>query len=931
MIFLAPLALLGLLTLPLVWWLVRATPPRPRQQAFPPVKLLASLKPRQTEAARSPLWLLLLRLLAVTLLVFGLARPVLPGHNAAQQGSGPVLLVIDNGMFSAADWNERLAAAQNLLDDAERAKRPVLLLTTAPEAETSAAENLAPLPVAQVRQHLNALRPEPWQVDRSASAHTLEHLTAQTFGSVLYLADGIATSGDNAFTHTLQSLGHVREVRFPHQNAVALAPMADKGSNVMARLVAMPTAAPRAFNVVAHTQDGGTLAVVPVTLPAQSAYADISVNLPAAVRNRIDTLTLAGTASAATTVLMDESSRLHPVGLLASGGADTPLVGSLFYLRRALAPSAELHEGTPTALLSRPLSVLIAPDGTLADPETREKVREWVKNGGTLIRFAGPALAGAQHNEAAESAESENTQPPTQDLLPVALLDGARQLGGSMTWGTPQKLAQFDATSPFAGLVPPNDVTVSRQVLARPSATLTEHTWARLADGTPLVTHATLGKGEIVLFHVSSTTDWSNLPLSGLFVSMLQRLTDHANGVSVPADDAILQPALTLDGAGVAGPPPPYARGLKASAFATTDVSPAHPPGLYGPGSGRRALNAADHITALHSESAVGVITDPTGQQPDVPLGRFCLLAALVLLLLDGALALLMRKGFLAPKRTNVAAMVMGGMLLGMVAPAHAADTQPPAPAPQATPSVPGAALETRLAYVLTGHADVDEASRQGLQGLADFTNARTSAVLGHPDGVHPETDDLAYYPLLYWPITPDAHASPAMIAALNRFMAHGGILLIDTQGQDTPDSTSDDASFAGDAPGTRAALRRATTGLTVPPLVTMNDHHLLAHTFYLLHDFPGRYAGQPIWVAREGDAGNDEVSPIIIGSADWAHAWAVDPSGNTPFAVIPGGAEQRLQAYRFGLNIVIYALTGSYKADQVHVPMLLKRLEDRP
>ncbi len=83
--------------------------------------------------------------------------------------------------------------------------------------------------------------------------------------------------------------------------------------------------------------------------------------------------------------------------------------------------------------------------------------------------------------------------------------------------------------------------------------------------------------------------------------------------------------------------------------------------------------------------------------------------------------------------------------------------------------------------------------------------------------------------------------------------------------------------------------------------------------------------------MAREGDAGNDEVSPIIIGSADWAHAWAVDASGNTPFAVIPGGAEQRLLAYRFGLNIVIYALTGSYKADQVHVPMLLKRLEDRP
>jgi hypothetical protein len=325
-------------------------------------------------------------------------------------------------------------------------------------------------------------------------------------------------------------------------------------------------------------------------------------------------------------------------------------------------------------------------------------------------------------------------------------------------------------------------------------------------------------------------------------------------------------------------------------------------------------------------------------------LGRYCLLAATLLLLLEAVMVLLMRAGVSFGKRNPTRSSTLSLALLlaiGVPINARAAEADSPTlPAPQpataslaspqqGTPSVPGAALETRLAYVLTGHEDVDTVSRQGLQGLSDYTNARTSAKLGHPDGVRPGQDDLSYYPLLYWPITPDARTTPAQTAALTTFMAHGGILLIDTQGQDVSSQNDGDTSgsFAGDAPGTRSALRRVTSGLPIPPLATITDHHLLAHTFYMLHDFPGRYAGQPIWVAREGQAENDDVSPVIIGSADWAHAWAVDENGNTPYAVIPDGADQRQLAYRFGVNAVIYALTGNYKADQVHVPMLLQRL----
>ncbi len=316
------------------------------------------------------------------------------------------------------------------------------------------------------------MRPAPWRTDRAAAAHALASLP-HTNGSVLYLADGVASGGDEDFARALRAFGPVQEIRFPDASVLTLAPAAERTGTQMARLLALPLPAPRSLSVRVHAQDGGTLAVLPLTLPAGATQMDVPVTLPTTVRNRIDQISLAGQSSAATTLLFDEGDRLRPVGLMTSGAADTPLIGPLFYLRRALAPTADLHEGTPATLLAQPLSVIIAPDGTLANPAIRQKVKDWVKNGGTLIRFAGPALAGAQHGTepdssstpnapAGEDIDTSDTHPasdpsadPTSDLLPVALLDGSRQLGGTMTWGAPQKLAAFDATSPFHGLDTP--------------------------------------------------------------------------------------------------------------------------------------------------------------------------------------------------------------------------------------------------------------------------------------------------------------------------------------------------------------------------------------------------------------------------------------------------------------------------------------------
>jgi hypothetical protein len=295
-------------------------------------------------------------------------------------------------------------------------------------------------------------------------------------------------------------------------------------------------------------------------------------------------------------------------------------------------------------------------------------------------------------------------------------------------------------------------------------------------------------------------------------------------------------------------------------------------------------------------------IEDYANTAPERALGPPLLAVAVALLAFDLLIALGLR-GLLRPSR------IAAALALGLLA----------APGAHALESNPNPALATRLGYVVTGDNQLDAVSRAGLEGLSEYVNRRTAATLVEPDAVEPGKTDLSFYPLLYWPITAEAQPlASEQAAALNDYMSRGGIILVDTR---------ESGSGAGFAPGTGSALQRVAQGLVIPPLAPLTTEHVLARAFYLLQDFPGRYTGGSVWVQRDQDRANDSVSPVIIGGNDWASAWAVDEAGRNPYAVIPGGARQRTLAYRFGVNLVMYALTGNYKGDQVHVPAILQRL----
>ncbi len=889
MIFVYPWVLLALAGLPILWWLLRVTPPAPRTETFPAIRLLLGLKATEETAARTPWWLLALRLLAAALIIVGLARPVLDAGTALP-GSGPVLLVVDDGWAAVADWPRRLQAATAALDRAERADRPAALLATAPNDSGAAPAPTAVMPAAELRARLGALRPKPWAVDRAAAAAALRGWQ-RTGTAIVYVGDGL-DEGETftGFAAALSGAGAVTELCCDTPPIRALLPPRAEPDRLVARIAQVPQPIATQAAVLAQSGDGRSLARGTATLEPGAELAEAVIALPTELRNRLSRLVLEGPPSAAGVTLLDERWKLRPVGLVAGdvGAAEAPLTGPLYYLRRALAPYTEVREGDLRTLLSRALSVLVLADRPLPPGEERDAITRFVEQGGLLVRFAGPRLA-------------EQPLGQADPLLPVRLLAGDRQLGGAMSWSQPAGLARFAETSPFAGLAVPGEVRVTRQVLAEPSATLGEHTWATLADGTPLVTTAARGAGRVVLFHVTANADWSNLPLSVLFVDMLRRLVELSAGVAGSPPHAVLAPAETLDGFGTLAPPPPAATGLAAEAFGTTRVSPLHPPGLYGPENGRQALNLGSTLPKLRAASVVpgARVEGLSAVAPERAIGPWLLAAALALLAVDLLISLALR-GLL--RRGAVAA----ALALVLLAPAAWAQDQSPA-------------LATRLAAIVTGDEQVDGVAKAGLAGLSDYVNQRTAAMLAAPDAVVPGQDDLSFYPLLYWPVTADASPlSAKATAALNDYMARGGIILIDTR---------DSGSGSGFAPGAGSALRRIAQNLSIPPLAPLTTEHVLARAFYLLQDFPGRFTGEAVWVQRDQDRANDSVSPVIIGGNDWAAAWATDGAGRNPYAVIPGGARQRTIAYRFGINLVMYALTGNYKGDQVHVPAILERL----
>jgi hypothetical protein len=919
--FLIPMALGGLVILPALWWLLKLTPPRPQRIVFPPLTIMADLMPQQQTASHTPWWLLLLRMVAALCAILAVAGPFWQqSETRLQAGANPVVIWLENNTLTAPDWDQRIKAVREVLLQARELQKPVLLLTsdeTVQILEPDTAERLA------------TLKPFAAMGDVSVPIKALS-VIAQRYpdAELMWIAQSVTLknlSNDDVYA-PLTAFKNIRARVASNRQTHALTDVRQSAKGLEVDVIRAQALATSPLTLIARDKQGLVTGQTQAIFEAKSLQTTAIFDLPVDIRNTIRRIEIEGARTAASVYLLDRRNLRQRVGVVQGSPADaaTSLLASGYYLTKALSPFADVNVQSGAAadavntFLNQRLRILILADVGALDPETSLKLDSFMKEGGLLIRFAGSRLALA--NDA---------------LTPVRLRKGGRSFGGALSWDQPKMLAPFAPSSPFASLNISPDVTVTRQLMAEPSLDLSAKTWASLQDGTPIITADVRGKGRLILFHVSADPSWSNLPLSGLFVQMLRQILTLAppppsleetqgEGTQNPAMSA-MAPLDLLEGDGTSMQQVQSVKPLPQTF--TGRASAMHPAGLYGAVESARALNVMEAQDALIDVPVVSLAqrVDALETAQRMDLRPFFLIALIILLLIDTLVVCvfvrrsLMRKGILAGAMMIVCTMPLISLALG-TSPAFAQNSATPSPA-----------LAVHLAYVITGDAATDRTTRAGLIGLGQALQARTSVEPADPVGLDLSKDETAFYSLIYWPIVPNRPLpSEATIRRLDAFMKNGGTVIFDTRDANTV-SWSD-----APTPATQY-LRKMLSTLDIPELEPLPRDHVLTRSFYIIEELVGRYATGRTWTEilplesedskRRPVRSGDGISPIIITSNDLTAAWAVDDAGNSLHAIVGGSERQREMALRGGINLVMYALTGNYKADQVHVAPLLERL----
>ena len=217
--FTVPLVLTALAALPAIWLLLRITPPQPRRVDFPPLKILADLRPEQEMPARTPWWLLLLRLLLAAFLILAAAGPIW-NPLAEDSNRSPLLIVLDNGFAAAHDWRDRMNLAAERIEAAGRDGRTVALVATA-----DAPAAIEPSSPSTALERLRSLKPLPHLQDRQAHLESVRRFLESTpDANIVWISDGVAGVDGQGFIDGLAPMaGGSRMTVLKAERAPALA------------------------------------------------------------------------------------------------------------------------------------------------------------------------------------------------------------------------------------------------------------------------------------------------------------------------------------------------------------------------------------------------------------------------------------------------------------------------------------------------------------------------------------------------------------------------------------------------------------------------------------------------------------------------------------------------------------------------------------
>ncbi len=892
--FANPLALWAIGSLPLIYLVVKTFPPAPKSFNFSSLYLLKSISSDTITRSKCPIWLLIFRILLILVIIIYFSKPFINSSKLDNKIEN-YFVFLDAGWSTASEWENYKDTLLEIMLEAKKLNKKFYLLRSNPDKERDS--TIMFQSTNQLSDYLNEQPPSPWQFNLDKTINKLDKTKFKKNTRYFYILS------DFDYYPNEKRISSIIKEKYPNIeiiNLVSRIKVLDKPSiiadNIEIKVKRLGNFfSEDQFYLKMVSKDGQVIYYKNYNFKKNDHTVIIREKFPLSLINRLEKIEIVDQNHAAGKFYFDDLNKKKIIGIVSEiiDYKENPLLSSVYYIKKALGNENKIIINNLENLISANIDILILPDVGLIEEKLSIILKKWISNGGLLIRFSGPKLA----KEYTNFITTEKTYKKI------------RFLGGQLSWEDEPIIESFPDNSIFRGLEIPDDIVIRKQLMLDFKGNQKYTVLGSLKDGTPLITSKEYDKGKIILFHFTANNDWSNIPITNLFVEMLYRTTLFN---SIRKNDSLEEVKMKyfIDGFGKIQKPDKIIKIKDGIKLQKSHPSPKNIPGIYENDELSIALNLSGNLKydQFVKESYKNTTEEVFFKKSISDLSKIFLYLIIIFSIVDiiATLMIKINSNILKTFKKKIGYLSMFFLLFCFIKNDNLKAND--------------YFNETYLAYVKSANENKNKITKRGLNTLSEVLDRRTSISPRGVIEVDIEKDEIFYFPFLYWPIgktLPDLSART--ITKVKDYLFKGGIIFFDAY-----EIKINNSSDSKNLKKMVSFLRKINSN----ELINIDKKHTLSKSFYLLNSFPGRWNKNLILTDKNDKRINDGVSSIVLGFNDWASAWALDENNYPIYPVVPGGEKQREFAYRVGVNITMYSLTGTYKNDQIHSKSILERLK---
>lgn len=893
-----PYAFLIFLFFPIFWNILRTSPLSPKLIKFPAIKIIAKEQSIDQSPAKLSYPIVLLRLLILTFIIFAISHPIINKQNSTPKND---LIILDNSWISSTTWDEKIENVRKLISSHESINNKYSLITTT-EYDKGKFLKLFNKNSTEIKKFLFSLKPLAWNPNYSLVENQIAELN-KDFDSIYWFTEKTI---NNQKLSLIQNLGkgNLKVITSPESLIPPVLKLIKKEGEKYKFEIIHPLNIFSEGIIDCYDFQKRLLYRIDykskTTKKGEKFITIINARIPINIRNKIDFFQISKQTSPISKVLLNGGNKKRNIGITSYSdqGIQSQFANGNYYVKKALEKKYNVQEGNLEKLLNNEIQIIFIDDLYTVKSNLETKLLKWMSNGGTLIKFGGEKLASDITNQ------SFNT---INDYL--SLTGEIADLNSKLSVKKSIKISNIESSSPFYGLEMSNEIEVKKYLQTKSNLSNDDlEVWMKLENGTTLISSFPYSKGRLIFFHLPCNNSWSNFSLSYSFLDILERIVDQTKGIN-SNKDRFLKPFLTLSGFGELEKPSSQNLSLKNfNENKKVEINYTHPPGLYKDSEGIISLNMSDYLILdfkLHSydEKYIFKIVE---KNKSISLMPIFLMISIFLFMMETFITLFQRQLIIFDKKMFFKSIIFLFMMIQ--------SNNAFALSEKDTEMLRG----NKIGHILSGNKKIDDLSANGLNVISSFVSSKTASIFDKPKSINLDKDDLYFYPLIYWPITRNfEEIKDKQKKKVESFIQDGGLLLIDCNIEKSS------LEFSVCLSNTEKFFRT----MQVSKFTVLDNKNPISKSFYLLKSFPGR-RNNTVYVAYNNSKSTDNAASIVLGSNYWAEAWAKDDNNRYIFPLLENMENQRLISLRFGLNLIIYALTGNYKTDQVHIPEILKRMD---